>query len=80
MKTIEMLLSADYLSDPELEPQMLEIHTVTVSECNKSKNIVKLIAGVGLFAGMLNLPSEELQKKAIKTLLFLLFHTFPKVR
>jgi hypothetical protein len=59
MKTIEMLLSADYLSEAELEPLMLEIHRVSVAECNKSKNISKLTAGVGVFSGMLSLPSVE---------------------
>ena len=80
MKTIEMLLSADYLSETELQPEILEVHRVSVAECNKSKNIVKLIAGVGLFSGLLSLEDVEVQKKAVKTLLFLLFHNFPKVR
>lgn len=80
MKTIEMLLSADYLSEAELQPEILEVHRVSVAECNKSKNIVKLIAGVGLFSGLLSLEDVEVQKKAVKTLLFLLFHNFPKVR
>ena len=80
MKTIEMLLSADYLSEDEIQDDLLEIHLLTVRECNKSKNIVKLMESVGVFAGMLNSSNSELCKKAIKTLLFLLYHGFPKVR
>ena len=80
MKTIEMLLNADYLSEEEVQEDVIEIHTLSVAECNKSKNIVKLMAGVGVFAGMLMSPNEVLCKKAVKTLLFLLYHSFPKVR
>lgn len=58
----------------------MEIHRLTVAECNKSKNIVKIIAGVGVFAGMLNSSNTDLCKKAIKSLLFLIYHKFPKVR
>lgn len=80
MKTIENLLTTDYLTDDEVQVDILEIHKLSVAECNKSKNIVKLMAGVGVFAGMLNSSNEELCKKAVKTLLFLLYHNFPKVR
>lgn len=80
MKTTEMLLAADYLSDPEIQPTVHEVHRLTVQECNKSKNIVKLIAGVGVLAGMLSSPDPELQAKAIKSLLFMLYQTFPKLR
>jgi len=80
MKTTEMLLAADYLSDPEVQDDIKEIHTLAVRECNKSKNIVKLMSGVGVFAGMMQTPDVELCKKSVKTLLFLLYHTFPKVR
>ena len=75
-----MLLSADYLSDTEVQDDILEIHRLTVAECNKSKNIVKLMESVGVFAGMLNSSNSVLFKKAIRTLLFLLYHGFPKVR
>jgi tubulin-specific chaperone D len=80
MKTIEMLLTADYISDSELESEILEVHRLAVAECNKTKNISKLISAVGLFAGLLSLPSVEAQRRAVKSLLFLLFHNFPKVR
>lgn len=80
MKTTEMMLAADYLSEPEIQPEINELHRLVVSECNKSKNITKLISGVGVFAGMMNSPDEELCRKAIKTILFLLYHNFPKVR
>lgn len=80
MKTMEMLLTADYLSEPEIQEDIHEIHRLAVAECNKSKNIVKLIAGIGVFAGLINSIDPELCKKGIKTLLFLLYHNFPKVR
>merc|ERR1712224_756740 len=80
MKTIENLLTTDYLSDDAVQVDILEIHRLSVAECNKSKNIVKLMAAVGVFAGMLNSSNEELAKKAVKTLLFLLYQQFPKVR
>ena len=75
-----MLLAADYLSDPEIQGDIGEIHRLVVAECNKSKNIVKLTSGVGVFAGMMGSSDHELSKKAIKSILFLLFHNFPKVR
>lgn len=80
MKTIEMLLTADYLSEVEIQQDIHEIHALAVAECNKSKNIVKLMAGIGVFAGLVNSVDAELCKKGIKTLLFLLYHNFPKVR
>jgi len=80
MITIEMLLEADYLSDEEIQVDIYEVHRLTVAECNKSKNMTKLLSGVGVFAGMLSSTDVELQRKAIKTLLFLLYHNFPKVR
>lgn len=80
MKTVENLLSTDYLSEDELQVDLRDIHRLTVAECNKSKNIVKLMAGVGVMAGLLQSSDTELAKKGIKTLLFLLYHNFPKVR
>lgn len=80
MKTIEMLLESDYLSEEELCPDLKKIHALTVSECNKSKNIVKLMGSVGVFANMLSFKDQELVVKALRSLLFLLYHTFPKVR
>lgn len=53
MKTIEMLLNSDYLSDQELVNELKEIHALTVQECNKNKNIVKLMSSAGVFSGML---------------------------
>jgi hypothetical protein len=53
MKTIEMLLSSDYLSEADLLDELYQIHAVTVKECNKSKNIVKLMSSAGVFASML---------------------------
>lgn len=53
MKTIEMLLESDYLSEDELCPELKRIHALTVKECNKSKNIVKLMGSVGVFTNML---------------------------
>jgi hypothetical protein len=55
MKTIEMLLTSDYLSEPELSDEFLEIHALTVKENNKSKNIVKLISSAGVYSGMMAL-------------------------
>jgi hypothetical protein len=53
MKTIEMLLSSDYLSDANLLEEFHMIHAITVKEYQKSKNIVKLMSAAGVFAGML---------------------------
>ena len=80
MKTIEMLLESDYLADDELTPDLKKVHALTVSECNKSKNIVKLMGSVGVFTNMLSYSDQELCLKALRSLLFLLYHTFPKVR
>ena len=80
MKTIEMLLESDYLSEDELCPQLKQIHALTVKECNKSKNIVKLMGSVGVFTNMLSFKDQDLCVKSLRSLLFLLYHTFPKVR
>jgi hypothetical protein len=80
MKTIEILLQSDYLSEPVLADDLIVIHGLCVKECNKSKVIVKLMASIGVFANMLSFRNEELNKKALKSLLFLLYHSFPKVR
>ena len=80
MKTIEMLLESDYLSENELCADLKRVHALTVQECSKSKNIVKLMGSVGVFTNMLSFKDQELCIKALRSLLFLLFHTFPKVR
>lgn len=80
MKTIENLLGTDYLTDDVLQADLLEIHKLSVAECSKSKNIHKLLAGIGVFSGLMNSSEVELAKKSIKTLLFLLYHNYPKVR
>lgn len=80
MKTIETLLASDYLSEPELIPQMAEIHALCVAECNKCKNIGKLTAGVGVFANMLSFEDKVLVVKGLRSLLFLLYNVYPKVR
>lgn len=80
MKTIEQLLVADYFSDEEIQLDLLEVHRMSVVECNKSKNIAKLVAGVGVFSGLMGSSNTELCKKSIKTLLFLLYHHYPNVR
>jgi len=33
-----------------------------------------------VYAGLLQIADVELQKKAVRSMLFLLFHSFPKVR
>ena len=80
MKTIEMLLESDYLAEEELSVDLKRVHALTVQECNKSKNIVKLMGSVGVFANMLSFKDQELVIKALRSLLFLLYHQFPKVR
>jgi len=60
MKTTEMLLAADYLSEDEIQSDLHEVHRLCVAENNKSKNIVKLMAGVGVFAGLLSSSDCEL--------------------
>ncbi len=71
MKTVEMLLAADYLTENELAPDLETLHGLVVKEVNKSKNIVKLMSSVGVFAGMLSFPNAEIAKKQAKSLLFL---------
>jgi hypothetical protein len=56
------------------------VHALVVKECNKTKNIVKLMASIGVFSGMLTYQTKELCIKALRSLLFLLYHNFPKVR
>lgn len=80
MKTCEMLLQSDYLQENDLAPDLIKIHGLCVNECNKSKNIVKLMASIGVFSNMLAYNNNELVVKALRSLLFLLYHSFPKVR
>ena len=80
MKTLEMLMSSDYLSQNELSDLMAAIHALSVKECNKSKNMGKLISAVGLFSSFLSFNDSTLVKKGTKSLLTMLFHKFPKVR
>lgn len=56
------------------------MHALVVKECSKSKNIVKLLASIGVFSGMLTFQQHELSVKALRSLLFLLYHNFPKIR
>ena len=82
MKTIEMLLASDYLTEQTdlLLDELNQIHAVTVKECAKSKNIVKLMSSAGVFAAMLVQTDVPLPQKCVKSLLFLLYHAFPRVR
>eukprot|EP00349_Pseudokeronopsis_sp_Brazil_P004570 CAMPEP_0202970332 /NCGR_PEP_ID=MMETSP1396-20130829/16289_1 /ASSEMBLY_ACC=CAM_ASM_000872 /TAXON_ID= /ORGANISM="Pseudokeronopsis sp., Strain Brazil" /LENGTH=237 /DNA_ID=CAMNT_0049698747 /DNA_START=433 /DNA_END=1142 /DNA_ORIENTATION=+ len=80
MKTVEMLLTSEYISEPQLGPQLHDLHSLTVQECQKSKNIPKLTSACGVHAGLLQAGDAGLRKKAVKSLLHNLFHTFPKVR
>jgi hypothetical protein len=61
MKTVETLLSSDYLSDPKLGKELCGLHTLCVAECSKSKSIVKLLASVGVFSNMLLIHDQDLQ-------------------
>ena len=38
------------------------------------------MAAVGVFSGMLSSESKELLDKAVRSLLFLLYHSYPKIR
>lgn len=80
MKTLEILLASDYLSEVSLAGEMLQIHAMCVAECNKSKVITKLLASIGVFANMLTFQDQEVNIKALRSLLFLLYNAFPKVR
>lgn len=80
MKTIEMLLTSDYIPEIELCSELASIHALVVKECNKTKNMVKLLASIGVFAGMMTYQNKELAVKALRSLLFLLYHNFPKIR
>ena len=53
MKTIEMLLTSDYLSDAGLIEELKKLHALTQEECSKSKNIMKLISAAGVYSGLL---------------------------
>lgn len=80
MKTIEMLLTSDYLPELHLSGDLAALHSLVVKECSKSKNIVKLLASIGVFSGMLTFQDHEVRVKALRSLLFLLYHNFPKIR
>ena len=53
IKTFEMLLTSDYLSDPLLLPELHLLHSLTSQEITGSKNISKLMSAAGLFSGLL---------------------------
>jgi hypothetical protein len=63
-----------------LVEELHSIHSVTVQECQKSKNIVKLMSSAGVFSGILVHSEPAILQKAVKSLLFLLYHAFPRVR
>ena len=80
MKTIEILLESAYLTEKDLAGDILTVHTHCVQECNKSKVIVKLMAAIGVYANMLTFPDKQVCSKALRSLLCLLYHSFPKIR
>lgn len=80
MKTIEMLLASDYLSNNDLAKDLIEIHTLCVATCNKSKIITKLLAAIGVFSNMMMYQDQTLVTKALRSILFLLYNVYPKVR
>lgn len=80
MKTIETLLASDYLAEPELIKDLLEIHSFCVAATNQTKTIVKLLAAIGVYSHMLTFPDQALTTKALRSLLQLLYNAFPKVR
>ena len=80
MKTVEILLESAYLSEKSLAADILAMHALCVQECNKTKVIVKLMAAIGVYANMLTFPDQDVCTKALRSLLCLLYHSFPKVR
>ena len=56
MKTLEMLMSTNYVSEPELEPVVTQIHRFTVKENQGTKSIIKTLAAVDLHTSLLNYP------------------------
>lgn len=78
MKTLETILNSNYITEEELENEMSQIHRFTVKENQGSKNIVKTLAVIGVHSALLNY--KPLEQKAQRSLLFLLYHSFPKIR
>ena len=80
MVTVEKLLQANYFTEMEIQPDLHELHKVTVAETSRTQNVKKLHSCVGVMAGLLASEDTDLQKKAIKTMLFMLYHKFPRIR
>jgi hypothetical protein len=77
MKTLETIINSNYISEPELKEEMTQIHRFTVKENQGSKNIIKTLSAIGVHSALLNYgPTIQ---KALRSLLFLLYHSFPKV-
>ena len=77
MKTLEMIMSTNYVTELELEPVIVQIHRFTVKENQGTKSIIKTLAAVDVHTSLLNY--QPVCQKAIRSLLFLLYHSFPKV-
>lgn len=54
MKTLETIINSNYISEPELENEMISIHRYTVKENQGSKNIIKTLSVVGVHSALLN--------------------------
>ena len=78
MFTIEALLASGYLGEQELNEEFAQVHALVGEECAGSKNIVKVQSSVGVLTGILHF--KELFKPGVRSLLLMLFHSFPKVR
>ena len=78
MFMIEALLASGYLGEQGLSEEFAQMHELVGEECAGSKNIVKVQSSVGVLKGILQY--KELFKPALRSLLIMLFHSFPKVR
>ena len=60
MKTLETIINSNYISEPELEEEMVQIHRFTVKENQGSKNIIKTLSVIGVHSALLNyLPTVQ---------------------
>jgi hypothetical protein len=57
-----------------------QLYSILAKECNKSKMILKISSGVGLYVHLLKLKNPDIQQKILASIVQFLSSDLPKVR
>lgn len=80
-KTLDYVLEREEIASWEGLPKLSErLWAILSKECNKSKMIIKISSGVGLYVHLLKLKNPTIQNQILTSIVMFLSSDLPKVR